>query len=1304
MDRLNTDSVKDSIVTWGEGLMDGGSVVVSETVTVPVARLSQVVSDRPYVRIEDSDTGSQDKVDQGMQYSDVVGVGGGPVYGPSLLPDDVTMTLRQFNDETSREIQDDAVGVIRNPPPIEQADHQSGGSSTGARRTLKRPRRGHRGGHARRALGKLRFGHLNINKGWKSKHGEIKQVAAQLELDVIGVVETNARVDQISLKGYDKFPVGKDEDRVNRLGSCIFVKHSLHAFELEPAEFGQSHDDNDWKWVGISTRERKVAVAEIYLLVEESQAARYYNTVALQDLQEQIGTLQNNGWSILLMGDFNGHIGDYIQGNKPGVDTTGRNILALSQTRDLVILNAAQVCRGLWTWHRGDQHSVVDYIVVSQDIGEVVTQLVIDDEGENECQSDHNWIWGEMTIHKGWSDGGTVKVARPQWNINEETDWDKFRSEMDERLNSFDVENFGKDLEVTERIDKIVDRFADIVVNVGKETVGETVKKAGAFQYSTSTVNKIHTRRQACSAWRRAVKLTAAKTVTDELRQNYEMLRGEAKEAKQQDLRDWDERQLNRIRGKDGKIIRPLFWRYWKAKIKRRTKVDTLKRGNEILRDPAEIKTTITEHYSNLYQSDNRGNRVYPQCPVHGNSFHSLPDEEETEHDITDKVDLDDVEDSIGRLQRGKAIGRDRIPAEFLKEGGVVMNRILVYIFNLVQEAAYWPKMWRRGRMSMLHKGGKGRTLHDYRTIMVGSTVGKVLTGIIHERWSNDVEVRKLLGEIQNGFRKDRRTHEALFILTQILEGNSKDNISLAFLDVRKAYDRVNREKLWGVLRNLGYGGKLLRLMQSMYSEVKSTVTLGGIETDEIDINIGLLQGCVLSPLMFALYIKELGDRLIQTGLGVKIEGTVIPGLFFADDIVLIGKNEDQLHELLKITSWFANIRDLAISDSKSMVMIRNRLKTDLKWTLNNSELMETDRVVLDEILDSDEDLNAEVELSETDQYRYLGVVITNDRGMFSVQAQNMKSRAESLANQTLGQSAASCNRPYAGKVIWECVSKPKILYGTEIFILTRKATNELTVVQNKLGRKLLKLSDKAPQEAVLGELGWRQIEDEMRDRRVRLFIFLNSLDDSRWSNIVLKWVMRAGKSRWWKQIQKDLDYLCMIVPDPGTDRRLFDGLVKAFSLLKMQLLWKSEMLSKSTLTLYRKRDKWGAYEGLGRGKGNRLVLKARTGDLETHARTHHWDHLGPECRVCGGSYESVTHIVMECEGYRIERRELLQELKRVWSDRRWDEWQSSILDDQVAIVLGLLGKYDAQQMNQVGQFLARVWEKRKSIDESITQ
>ena len=173
----------------------------------------------------------------------------------------------------------------------------------------------------------------------------------------------------------------------------------------------------------------------------------------------------------------------------------------------------------------------------------------------------------------------------------------------------------------------------------------------------------------------------------------------------------------------------------------------------------------------------------------------------------------------------------------------------------------------------MLHKegGGNKRVIDNYRGISITSNVGKLYTKLLGRRLEEDVEKKGMLGEIQFGFRKGRRTTDAIYILSQIIENRKRNGkkTALAFLDVKKAYDRVDRDTLWRVLSELGYEGKFLHVLQQLYKNTTAIAALGEVTSDKIPLNVGLKQGCVLSPMLFALYIKEVGDMLLRSEGGV---------------------------------------------------------------------------------------------------------------------------------------------------------------------------------------------------------------------------------------------------------------------------------------------------------------------------------------------------------------------------------------------------------------------------------------------------
>ena len=128
----------------------------------------------------------------------------------------------------------------------------------------------------------------------------------------------------------------------------------------------------------------------------------------------------------------------------------------------------------------------------------------------------------------------------------------------------------------------------------------------------------------------------------------------------------------------------------------------------------------------------------------------------------------------------------------------------------------------------------------------------------------------------------------------------------MAFLDFRKAFDTVWRNGLLSVAWNLGIRGRVWNILNSLYQNVQCNVKLGDIVTDFFNVEEGVKQGCVLSPILFCLYINELSKMLDEYDVGIHIMGVNIKCLFWADDVVLIANNDYDLQRMLNIAAEFS--------------------------------------------------------------------------------------------------------------------------------------------------------------------------------------------------------------------------------------------------------------------------------------------------------------------------------------------------------------------------------------------------------------
>ena len=121
-----------------------------------------------------------------------------------------------------------------------------------------------------------------------------------------------------------------------------------------------------------------------------------------------------------------------------------------------------------------------------------------------------------------------------------------------------------------------------------------------------------------------------------------------------------------------------------------------------------------------------------------------------------------------------------------------------------------------------------------------------------------------------------------------------------AFMDLEKAYDRIDREALWTVLRMYGIGGRLLEGVKSFYRNSRACVRVGNSVSDWFSVNVGLRQGCVMSPWLFNIFmdgvVREVDARMLGRGLRLKnADGSEwsLNQLLFADDTALVADSEE---------------------------------------------------------------------------------------------------------------------------------------------------------------------------------------------------------------------------------------------------------------------------------------------------------------------------------------------------------------------------------------------------------------------------
>ena len=157
--------------------------------------------------------------------------------------------------------------------------------------------------------------------------------------------------------------------------------------------------------------------------------------------------------------------------------------------------------------------------------------------------------------------------------------------------------------------------------------------------------------------------------------------------------------------------------------------------------------------------------------------------------------------------------------------------------------------------------------------------------------------------DIQAGFREGRRTRDQIANICLIIEKarEFQKNIYFCFIDYAKAFDCVDHNKLWKILKEMEIPDRLTCLLRNLYVGQEATVRTGHGPTDWFQIGKGVRQGCVMSPCLFNLYAEYIKQNagLDEAQAGIKMAGRNINNLRYADDTTLLAENEEELKSLL---------------------------------------------------------------------------------------------------------------------------------------------------------------------------------------------------------------------------------------------------------------------------------------------------------------------------------------------------------------------------------------------------------------------
>jgi len=309
------------------------------------------------------------------------------------------------------------------------------------------------------------------------------------------------------------------------------------------------------------------------------------------------------------------------------------------------------------------------------------------------------------------------------------------------------------------------------------------------------------------------------------------------------------------------------------------------------------------------------------------------------------EISQEEILKSIKSLKLNKSGGPDIYVNEFFIHGSSYLLPYLTKLFNVCLNSGYFPEKWSEGFVVPIHKSGDTNDPSNYRGITLLSTLGKLFTSILNNRLDEWAESNFVYIEAQAGFRKGMGTVDNIFILHNVINHclNNGDKLFCAFVDFKKAFDFVVRDILWFKLMRYGVKGNILKVIRSMYNNVKSRVKVFESLSDEFTCTLGVRQGDCLSPFLFSIFINDIEQTLNNDGIeGINIGSFKLMLLLYADDIILFAKDAEGLQKSLDSLSEYCDRWKLTVNTQKTKIMIfrkSGKLPKDLKFIYGNENL-----------------------------------------------------------------------------------------------------------------------------------------------------------------------------------------------------------------------------------------------------------------------------------------------------------------------------------------------------------------------------
>ena len=289
-----------------------------------------------------------------------------------------------------------------------------------------------------------------------------------------------------------------------------------------------------------------------------------------------------------------------------------------------------------------------------------------------------------------------------------------------------------------------------------------------------------------------------------------------------------------------------------------------------------------------------------------------------------DIVDVDKIERFLNNI-------KSKSDTEFLNKSVLldalpIIGSVFADVVNSSMEYSICPIKWKQSMVSPIPKVPGTVKCDEFRPINTLPTYEKILEEAVRESIDYHISDNQIVIEEQSGFRKNHSCESTLnlVIMNWKMEIENGKIVVAVFLDLKRAFETIDRSRLLQKLERLGIKGRELEWFKSYLSHRTQSTKFGGVVSTEADVDIGLPQGSKLAAILFILYINDIKECLQFLKLILFADDTLV--YYSGSDIKEIEKKVNE--DLERLSKWL-NVNKLKLNVKKTKYMVISKSEKD---------------------------------------------------------------------------------------------------------------------------------------------------------------------------------------------------------------------------------------------------------------------------------------------------------------------------------------------------------------------------------------